>query len=98
MRDFHPDNDLVSPNGYVPQDTPDDFDPGIPNQLLDFILRAGPTEVVDTDLFAVMQKRRSTRKFSDKPVETVKIDKIIAAADTAPSAGNFQGFEIFYVK
>ena len=45
-----------------------------------------------------MKKRRSTRKFSDKPVETTKIDKIIAAADTAPTAGNFQGFEIFYVK
>ncbi len=25
-------------------------------------------------------------------------DKIIAAADTAPTAGNYQGFEIFYVK
>jgi nitroreductase len=45
-----------------------------------------------------MSKRRSTRKFTDKIVETVKIDKIIAAADTAPTAGNFQGFEIFYVK
>jgi len=65
---------------------------------LDFILKSGPTEVVDTDLFAVMSKRRSTRKFLDKPVETTKIDKIIAAADTAPTAGNFQGFEIFYVK
>jgi nitroreductase len=65
---------------------------------LDFVLRSEPAEVIDTDLFAVMKKRRSTRKFSDKPVETVKIDKIIAAADTAPTAGNFQGFEIFYVK
>ena len=45
-----------------------------------------------------MKKRRSTRKFSDKLVETTKIDKIIAAADTAPTAGNFQGFEIFYIK
>ncbi len=98
MRDFHPDDDLISPEDYAPQETPGDFDPGIPNQLLDFILRSGPTEVVDTDLFAVMKKRRSTRKFSDKPVETVKIDKIIAAADTAPTAGNFQGFEIFYIK
>ena len=98
MRDFHPDDDVVFPEGYAPEVTPDDYDPGIPNQLLDFILRTEPTEVVDTDLFAVMKKRRSTRKFSDKPVETVKIDKIIAAADTAPTAGNFQGFEIFYVK
>ena len=97
MRDFHPDDDIAFPKGYVPESTPDDYDPGIPNQLLDFILRSEST-VVDTDLFAVMKKRRSTRKFSDKPVETIKIDKIIAAADTAPSAGNFQGFEIFYIK
>jgi len=98
MRDFHPDDDIISPEGYAPQEAPGDFDPGIPNQLLDFVLRSGPAEVVDTDIFAVMKKRRSTRKFSDKPVETVKIDKIIAAADTAPTAGNFQGFEIFYIK
>ena len=103
MRDFHPDDDVIFPKGYVPQATPDDYDPGIPNQLLDFILRSEPTgseplESIDTDLFAVMKKRRSTRKFSDKPVETTKIDKIIAASDTAPTAGNFQGFEIFYIK
>ncbi|MDH3192482.1 MAG: nitroreductase family protein [Nitrosopumilus sp.] len=73
-------------------------DPNVRNQLLNEILKVSPSEVVDTDLFAVMTKRRSTRKFSDKIVETEKIDKIIAAADTAPTAGNYQGFEIFYVK
>lgn len=31
-------------------------------------------------------------------VEEWKIDKILAAADTAPTAGNFQGFEIFYIR
>ncbi len=98
MRDFHPDDDVAFPEEYVPQSAPNDFDPGIPNQLLDFVLRSEPAEKVDTDLFAVMKKRRSTRKFSDKVVETAKIDKVIAAADTAPTAGNFQGFEIFYVK
>ena len=98
MRDFHPDDDVASPEGYAPQITPEEFDPGIPNQMLDFILRTEPTEVINTDLFAVMKKRRSTRKFSEKLVETNKIDKIIAAADTAPTAGNFQGFEIFYIK
>ncbi|NNL59676.1 MAG: nitroreductase [Nitrosopumilus sp.] len=88
----------IYPLGYEPKITPKSEDPTVRNQLLDFILKSGPTEVIDTDLFAVMSKRRSTRKFSDKPVETTKIDKIIAAADTAPTAGNFQGFEIFYVK
>jgi len=86
------------PLGYEPEKTPTTTDPNVRNQLIDFILKSGPSEVIDTDLFAVMAKRRSTRKFSDKPVETTKIDKIIAAADTAPTAGNYQGFEIFYIK
>ena len=88
----------IYPLGYEPQETPDNINPNARNELLDFILQSGPSEFIDTDLFAVMAKRRSTRKFSDKPVETTKIDKIIAAADTAPTAGNYQGFEIFYVK
>ena len=88
----------IYPLGYTPQMTPKSSDPGVRNELLDFILKSAPSESVDTDLFAVMAKRRSTRKFSNKPVETTKIDKIIAASDTAPTAGNYQGFEIFYVK
>ena len=86
------------PLGYEPETVPESPDPGIRNQLINLILNSGPTEVVDTDLFAVMAKRRSTRKFSDRPVEASKVDKIIAAADTAPTAGNYQGFEIFYVR
>lgn len=96
--DLENSEEKIYPLGYEPQATPEKTDPDIRNQLLDFILQSGPSEVVDTDLFAVMAKRRSTRKFSTKPVETEKIDKIIAAADTAPTAGNYQGFEIFYVK
>jgi nitroreductase len=96
MRDFEPDDESITQD-YEPGDSPKDFDPGMPNQLLDYVLR-NTSSVVNTDLFAVMSKRRSTRKFSDKPVETEKIDKIIAAADTAPTAGNYQGFEIYYVK
>ena len=96
--DFEPDDEILSSKEYVPQESPDEFNSLIPNQLLDFVLRSDASKVVDTDLFSVMSKRRSTRKFLDKPVETAKIDKIIAAADTAPTAGNYQGFEIFYVK
>lgn len=92
------DETRVYPQGYEPHDEPDSFDPGLRNQLLDYILKSAPTEVIDTDLFAVMAKRRSTRKFSEKPVEATKVDKVIAAADTAPTAGNYQGFEIFYVR
>ena len=99
--------DEIYPEGYKPQKTPESTDSNVRNQLLDFILHSGPSgpsksllpsEDIDTDLFAVMANRRSTRKFSNKPVETTKIDKIIAAADTAPTAGNYQGFEIFYLK
>ena len=96
--DFEPDDEILSSKEYVPQESPDEFNSLIPNQLLDFVLRSDASKVVDTDLFSVMSKRRSTRKFLDKPVETAKIDKIIAAADTAPTAGNYQGFEIFYLK
>ncbi|MBS1268433.1 MAG: malonic semialdehyde reductase RutE [Nitrosopumilus sp.] len=98
MRDFEPDEESISPTYYEPLDSPKDFEPELPNQLLDYVLRNVTSETIDPNLFVVMAKRRSTRKFSDKPVETVKIDKIIAAADTAPTAGNYQGFEIFYVK
>jgi len=86
----------IYPSGYEPKET--NTDVNVRNQLLNEILKSSPTEFINTDLFTVMSKRRSTRKFTDRIVETVKIDKIIAAADTAPTAGNFQGFEIFYVK
>ena len=87
----------IYPAGYEPAVSIKE-EPHVRNQLLNEILKTTPGEYVDTDLFAVMAKRRSTRKFSEKIVETEKIDKVIAAADTAPTAGNFQGFEIYYVK
>lgn len=56
-------------------------------------------KLAEGDLFRVMATRRSTRNFdTSRIVEEWKIDKILAAADTAPSAGNFQGFEVFYIK
>lgn len=94
----------VFPRGYRPrrpagQNEGEDGEyPDAGNRLLDAIFKSVPSELVDTDIFAVMSKRRSTRRFTDRPVEASKVDKIIAAADTAPTAGNFQGFEIFYVK
>jgi len=58
--------------------------------LLSNILKERPKKKINTDIFNVMATRRSTRKFSKNPVEKWKIDKILAAADTAPTAGNFQ--------
>jgi FMN reductase [NAD(P)H] len=55
-------------------------------------------EIVETNIFNVMLSRRSQRKFENKEVEDWKIEMILAAADTAPTAGGFQGFEVFHVK
>jgi len=90
--------EAIYPEGYAPTLDVPVPDPKAINQLLHLILSSTPEEAVDTELFAVMEKRRSTRKFLDKWVEPSKIDKILAAADMAPTAGNFQGFEIFYVR
>lgn len=99
---------MIYPAGYRPQvpaggtgDAAARPDPAVRNQLLNSILQQKPSPdavPVDTDLFAVMAARRSTRKFADRPVEPEKVDRIIAAADTAPTAGNYQGFEIFLVR
>ncbi len=86
----------VWPKGYEPtNENNQDF--SIRNDLIGNILKESPKKKFNTELFSVMAKRRSTRKFSSNPVEKWKIDKILAAADTAPTAGNYQGFEIFYV-
>ena len=70
-----------------------------PDQLK-AVLKSKPKKgIPQYDLFRVMSTRRSTRNFdSSRVVEQWQVDKILAAADTAPTAGNFQGFEVFYVK
>ena len=55
-------------------------------------------DIVQTNLFNVMLNRRSQRKFENRDVEEWKLEMIFAAADTAPTAGGFQGFEIYHVK
>ncbi|HET8719960.1 MAG TPA: nitroreductase family protein [Candidatus Nitrosotenuis sp.] len=71
---------------------------GSGNKLLDQILSKHKESDI-SDLFRVMSTRRSTRNFDNgRSVEDWKVEKILAAADTAPTAGNFQGFEVFYVK
>ncbi len=54
--------------------------------------------LAESDIFKIFASRRSTRKFSKAKVEEWKVDKILAAADTAPTAGNFQGLKIFLIK
>lgn len=92
--------DPIYPSGYSPVHNPPD-NSEVRNALLNAILGDHSNEkaaLLDTDLFEVMGRRRSTRKFDSKKIEEWKVEKILAAADTAPTAGNFQGFEIFYVK
>jgi nitroreductase len=55
-------------------------------------------EILNTNIYNIMLNRRSQRKFESKDVEAWKLDIIFAAADTAPTAGGFQGFDIFHIK
>src|ERR1043166_4557505 len=56
-------------------------------------------DALRTNIFNVMLGRRSQRKFDEaRLVEEAKVEMIFAAADTAPTAGGFQGFEIYHVK
>jgi len=47
---------------------------------------------------ALANKRKSIRRFLDKPVEDSKIKKILDIVQLAPSAGNLQAYEIVVVK
>ena len=90
-------NDMTWPKGHKPKDGSTE-NLAIRFGLISNILKEKPVKKINTEIFNVMATRRSTRKFSKNPVEMWKIDKILAAADTAPTAGNYQGFEIFYIR
>jgi FMN reductase [NAD(P)H] len=50
------------------------------------------------DLFEVFRKRQSVRAYSPKPVEEDKLQAILEAVRSAPSAGNFQPYEIYLIR
>ena len=50
------------------------------------------------EFFDVVRNRHSIREFLRKEVEEDKIQKILETANSAPSAGNLQAFEIFVIK
>lgn len=98
VRQFHPSSWIKYTAGEARlQKTPD-----VSQSLLNAILSSSPRKtkksLSESDIFRIFATRRSTRKFLKKKIEDWKLDKILAAADTAPTAGNFQGFKIFYVK
>ena len=70
--------------------------------LIQAILSSEPEklrqDLLPTDVFRIFATRRSTRKFDKTKVEEWKVDKILSAADVAPTAGNFQGFQVFLIK
>jgi len=90
----------IYPKEFYPSIEIEDYNEAKPNKLLDAILTSKTQGMISEDqLFRVMATRRSTRNFDTTlPVEQWKVDKILAAADTAPTAGNFQGFEVVFVK
>ena len=55
-------------------------------------------EILNTNIYNIMLNRRSQRKYEAREIEDWKLEIIFAAADTAPTAGGFQGFEIFHIK
>ncbi|WXG47598.1 MAG: nitroreductase family protein [Candidatus Atabeyarchaeum deiterrae] len=50
------------------------------------------------DFFEIVAKRRSVRLYLEKEIEREKLQKILEAANSAPSAGDLQGYEIVVVK
>lgn len=90
----------IYPKEFMPSIEIAKEDKDIQNKLLNAILSVKSAKAVsESDIFRVMATRRSTRNFDTSTmVEEWKVEKILAAADTAPTAGNFQGFEVFYIK
>lgn len=50
------------------------------------------------NVYEGIQKRRSIRKFEERPVEKEKIEKLLRAAMQAPSAGNQQPWEFLVIE
>jgi nitroreductase len=55
-------------------------------------------KAIKMEFFDVVKSRHSIRAFKSKAVEEEKIQKILETANKAPSAGNFQGYEIILVR
>ncbi|MFQ5892875.1 MAG: nitroreductase family protein, partial [Nitrospinota bacterium] len=49
------------------------------------------------DFFETLAQRRSVRAFRDEPIGPDLIERILTAANQAPSAGNLQAYEIVLV-
>jgi len=50
------------------------------------------------DFFEVVKQRQSVRKYTPQLLEADKLNAILQAANCAPSAGNFQSYELYVVR
>lgn len=50
------------------------------------------------DFFEVVKNRHSIRAFKDKKIEKEKLDKLLFVANSSPSAGDLQAYQIFLVE
>ncbi|NGO39500.1 nitroreductase [Limisphaera ngatamarikiensis] len=50
------------------------------------------------DFFALVEDRRSVRAFEARPVEPGLVERVLRAAQRAPSAGNLQAYEVVVVR
>jgi nitroreductase len=50
------------------------------------------------DLYDLLMKRRSVRYFEDRPVPDEVIDKLVNAANNAPTGGNMHPLSIIVVR
>jgi nitroreductase len=53
---------------------------------------------VTMEFFDVVHNRRSTRRFTDQPVEDDQLQQILEAINASPSAGNMQAYEVYVVR
>ncbi|MDE1863441.1 MAG: nitroreductase family protein [Thaumarchaeota archaeon] len=60
--------------------------------------RYGGTMGEEMGFFELIETRRSVRAFKDKPLDGRTVDKILSAANSAPSARNLQSYKIFVVQ
>jgi len=50
------------------------------------------------NFFNLIKKRTSVRSFTERPVQKDEVEKLLQAANSAPSAGNLQAYEILVIK
>jgi nitroreductase len=50
------------------------------------------------DFFDAVRERHSIRKFQKAEIEQDKLDKLLETINSAPSAGNLQGYEVIVVR